>query len=74
MSDVHIFTAPAQPATRFVDRHGPRPMWFRNKPRWQLFTDCCRQRRWAKYVRVQVHYDCIHRFCADGHGCRKKKP
>jgi len=67
---VHIFTAPSQPATNFVDRTCDRPIRFRCKSRRLFRTDCCGIRRWAKYVRVQVFYDCIHCFCADGRGCK----
>jgi hypothetical protein len=74
MSDVHIFTAPLQPATRFVDRTGERPMWFRCKPRRLLRAECCYKDRWAKYVRVQVYWDGIRVWCAPGHGCKKGKP
>lgn len=73
-SELHIYTVPSQPATRFVDNHGPRPMWFRCKPHLLLWVDCCGRRRWAKYVRVQVYYDHIRRSCAPGHGCRSEEP
>jgi len=71
---IHIYRADEQPATRFVDRNPPKPIVFRCHPRKLWWTDCCRRRRWAKYVRVQVYYDAIHRFCADGHGCRSVSP
>jgi len=67
---VHLFNALSQPATRFVDRNIDPPTWFRYSARRLFWTDCCRRQRWAKYVRVQVYYDTIHRFCAGGHGCR----
>jgi hypothetical protein len=70
LGNVHVYVQPGQPMTRFVDRHGLRPIWFRCKPHRQCWTDCCRKRRWAKYVRVQVYYSHIVRFCADGHGCK----
>jgi hypothetical protein len=67
---VHVYVERSQPATRFVDRNGPRPTWFRCSARTPWWTDCCDKRRWAKYVRVQVYFDKIHRFCANGHGCK----
>lgn len=67
----HIYTAALQPATRFVDRNSERPMHFHFKPRKLIATDCCRKRRWAKYVRVRVFYDGMSRWCAEGHGCKR---
>ena len=69
----HLYTVPSQPATRFVDRSMARPIWFRCDPRRLWWTDCCGQRRWAKYVRVQVYYDGVRRWCADGHGCQEAR-
>lgn len=73
MDSIHIYTATLQPATRFVDRSLGKPMWFRCNPRKVYWTDCCLQRRWAKYVLVQVYYDCTRRWCVAGHGCKVKK-
>ena len=67
---VHIYTAPSQPATRFVDRNGDKPVWFRCNPRRMWWTHCCHKRRWAKHVRVQVYYDALYIWCAKGHGCK----
>ena len=72
-SKVHIYTAPMQPATRFVDRNGDKPLWFRNKTHRLLWTGCCHKRRWAKYVLVQTFYDGLRFWCAPGHGCKKGK-
>jgi hypothetical protein len=70
---LRIYAESSQPMTRFTDPHVPgEPLVITMDPRRQVFTDCCRKRRWAKNVRVQVYYDCLHRFCADGHGCRRK--
>lgn len=70
-SKVHLFVERSQPATRFVNPHGARAFWTRRKPQQLIPTDCCRRRRWAKYVRVQVYYDGIRRWCAPGHGCKR---
>jgi len=70
---VHIYTADLQPATDFVDRCGSIIMRFHTEPRSLLRTDCCRKWRWAKYVRVQVYYDGLKWWCADGHGCKTGK-
>lgn len=73
-SELHIYTVPSQPATRFVDDYGPGRIWFRCKPRQLCRADCCGTLRWAKYVRVQVFYDRIYRSCSAGHGCRSGEP
>ncbi len=71
---VHIYRANDQPATRFFDVNvGPHGRWFRCRRRRMWRTDCCGKRRWAAHVRVQVYYDHIHRFCADGRGCQQRK-
>ena len=72
MSVVHIYTAPLQPATCFEDRIGTDTFTFRLAPRSRIYTDCCRVRRWAKYVQVQVYADYFYRWCAPGYGCKKK--
>ena len=70
LGKVHVYVAASQPATRFVDRHSGKAFWSRCNPRRLWWCDCCRKRRWAKYVRVQVYYDGIRRWCAPGHGCK----
>jgi hypothetical protein len=65
----HIFAVASQPATRFVDRNGPKPMWFRIKPRSHRWAHCCRKPRWAKFLRVQVYYDGVYFWCSPGRGC-----
>ena len=74
MSNVHIYTAPSQPATRFVDslQSGP-PHWFRYPGRSLFRCQRCGQRRWAKYIQVQVFYDHLNARCAPGHGCARVK-
>lgn len=59
---IHIYTAPAQPATCFT---------FHLAPRATLYTDCCRVRRQARFVLVRVYYDWFEKECAPGHGCKK---
>ncbi len=68
---VHIYRAAYQPATLFkLDMIPNKPHWIRNKARAPMFTNCCLSWRWAKYVRVQVFYDGIRRYCRPGHGCK----
>lgn len=69
MNSLHVYVSPSQPATRFVDDVGGHRRWFRCAARRLWWTDCCRTRRWAQYVRVQVYYDEVYRSCAPGHGC-----
>lgn len=69
MSD-HIFTASMQPATNFVDRNCEKPMRFRCKPQSRKFTYCCRKKRFARNLTVQVFYDSIRFWCRDGKGCK----
>jgi hypothetical protein len=69
MSNMHIFRAPDQPATKFKTEFGV----IRNAPRSLAFCVNCHKRRWVKNMRVQVYYDGIRYFCSPGHGCKAKK-
>ncbi len=69
---VHIFTARLQAATRFRDDCTDKPFICRRNPRKQIYSWCCRKKRWAKYLQVQVFYDSIRFWCKDGQGCKKK--
>jgi hypothetical protein len=60
---VHIYVVPLQSAIRVLHL-GPRQL---------VNTDCCHERRRAQHVRVQVYYDGIRRWCAEGYGCKKGK-
>jgi len=71
VSTIHIYTTNHQPATRFVDRNSGKPFWTRMNPRRLLWCNACRQRRWAKYLTVQVYYDQILFWCRKGHGCKR---
>lgn len=70
---IHIYREEDQPLTRFVDRHGPKPHWSHNNPRATFLCQNCRKRRWAKYLRIQVYYDCFRISCAEGRGCKKER-
>jgi len=71
VSNVHIYVASSQPATRFkVDVGSVKPFWVKRAARSLVGCWCCRKRRWAKHVRVQVYYDSIRYWCAPGHGCK----
>lgn len=69
---MHLYAANPQPATRFRDSIGNRPFWRRNPPGRQIFADCCGRQRPAKNLVVQVYFDGLKYFCADGKGCKAK--
>lgn len=71
MSNVHIYTAPSQPATRF--NLGDGGGWIRNNPRRLIWCKLCAKLHWAKYMVVQVFYDGWRFWCAPGHGCAGTK-
>ena len=58
---VHIYRAPLEPATS---------LW---NDRRLLRADCCKKRRWAKYLLIQVYYDGFRIWCKPGHGCKTQK-
>lgn len=64
----HIFSADAQPATRWRDPYDQQ--WYRCNPRRQRRCHLCRRRRWAKSLLVQVYYDTIRVYCADTTACQ----
>jgi hypothetical protein len=68
---IHIYRARSQRATRFVDECTERRFIIRHRDRKLLYARCCNQRRWAKYLTVQVYYDYIAYWCAYPFGCHK---
>lgn len=81
---IHIFTRNHQPATHYAVDFGnftvipdlavrvylPDVRWYGADPRDQIYTVCCRKRRWAKYLRIQVYYDGHYYSCQPGRGCK----
>jgi hypothetical protein len=67
---LHIFTAPMQPATCWVDHHVDPPITFSGSPYRLVYVSCCRQWRQARYAVVQSYYDGADYWCAPGAGCR----
>ena len=64
---VHVYTALAQPLTRYnigtiigVDR------WRIIHRRKVFQCSLCYRRRWAKNLSIQVYYDMLRVFCKDG--------
>lgn len=70
--DVHVFSAPKQPATRFtVDvGDGIKPLVIRFAGRAQIRCRLCGKRHWAKYMSAQVYYDQTVYSCRGG--CRRQ--
>lgn len=73
MSTLHIYTAPLQPATHFVDANVDPPMTITVAPRKLIYTECCNRRRQARYIVVQCYFDCTRRWCAPGRGCKGER-
>jgi hypothetical protein len=67
--DIHIFTAPSQPATCFITDFGV----MRFKPRALIWCRSCRRRHQARNMIVKVHYDGPYFFCADKARCKRRR-
>lgn len=68
---LHVYKARAQPATRYrVSLGATRGIVVRHKPRTPIRCFTCRKRRWAANLVVNVYYDGVYYFCADGKGHR----
>jgi hypothetical protein len=66
--NLHIYTAGWQPATRY--RVADMPGYFNHGPRTLVWCSCCKRKRIAKHVEVQVYYDMTRARCVSGKGCR----
>ncbi len=67
----HLYRAPYQPATRYhIALDGTRGVTIRHHSRAQIRADCCKERRYARNLRVQVYYDCLRFWCRQGKGCK----
>lgn len=73
---IHIYTARSQPATRFEDHIASdlfgRRVIVQMRRRRQLWAGCCRRKRWAAHLNVQVYYDMTRFTCKPGKGCKAK--
>lgn len=66
---LHIYRASHQPATCFMDHYfGTRPV--KNPANRLFWAHCCRRRRPAKNLTVQVYYDQIVFWCRPEKGCK----
>ncbi len=61
---LHIYTAPAQPATAWVDSHSAEPMQMGWAPDDLLWCSCCGQQRRAADCVVHSYYDDPMVYCA----------
>lgn len=73
MSKIHVYTAEMQPATNYVDRTLERALGFRCANRRLRWAWCCRKKRWAQNLLIQVYYDDRRYWCRDGKGCKALK-
>ena len=67
---LHIYSAPFQSVTQWVDRHSDPPITFRGSPYRLIFVQCCLRRRQARNCVVQSYYDGTTYWCAPGKGCK----
>lgn len=65
---IHIYTAPLQPATKY--RVPGIKRWFRASPCALLWCRCCKRRRRARNVQIQIYYDLTNAWCKPGKGCK----
>jgi hypothetical protein len=73
MSNVHIFVASKQPATRWVDYNIDPPHTITWPANLLLWCRCCFKKRPAKNCVVQNYYDALYVWCAEGKGCKDPK-
>jgi hypothetical protein len=72
MSDVHVYTRPLQPLTRFVDPH-LNDRIVTHSDRALAWCHRCHTRRWASKLNVQVYYDAIYIWCDDRAECDQRR-
>ena len=70
---VHLYRATPQRATRYRVQLDATSIIIRNPKRRPLQTVCCRKRRIAGNLNVQVYYDGHYYSCRPGTGCRKRR-
>jgi len=66
----HIYSAPMQPATNFLDHTFDKPQRIRLKNGTLRHCYGCGRRRRAVNLKVQVFYDGIRYWCGKG-GCKR---
>lgn len=75
----HVYTRRQQPATRYVTNldYQKNGRWIKrryvtNNPGNRLIVaSCCKKRRPAKNLTVQVYYDMLPFWCKPGKGCKR---
>lgn len=76
MGDLHIYGANKQLATDYsvsitLNDGREETHRFRSAHRSLVRTRCCNKRRWAGRCVVQVYYDDVPMWCAEGYGCKR---
>jgi hypothetical protein len=61
----HIYTAPLQPASNFLDHTFNKPIRIRLKKKALRRCWNCRRRRRVENLKVQVFYDSIRFWCKE---------
>ncbi len=69
---IHIYRSKLQRATDFTDTNFDPPHKMAFSPGTLLWTDCCEQRRRAKYCHIAVYYDGDRVYCSPNKGCKSK--
>lgn len=67
---IHVYTAPMQPATKWVDRSSGHPLRGGWRGGAAIMCQCCWQKRRARNCIVQCFYDGLYVWCAPGKGCK----
>ena len=67
---ISIFRETLQDATNYIDVHSNEPMKCGFDPDDLIYTNCCQEKRQAKYCVVQCYYDSLAIWCKKGNGCK----
>lgn len=69
-TEVHIYRAARQPATRFTVFIGDHTFIVQHRRRTLIQCFSCRRRRRAANLFAQVYYDGTYFYCKPGKGCK----
>ena len=69
---LHVYRAPKQPATRYLDHAASPPLVIRRKPHQRIRTVCCKRVRIACNLLVQAYYHGDYYTCRPGKGCKRR--
>lgn len=71
MTEVHVYSATKQNATRYTVALLDHVFIVQNRRRCRIRCCRCKKLRWAAYLHVQVYYDGSYYSCKPGRGCRQ---